>query len=75
MTEEEARAELVASVADVAVYAGVEEAADNFVDLLASLALSWPAEVAAEVCRTELGFVPSDLRRLRPEVAVIEDSW
>lgn len=74
-TEEQARAELAAAVADVALDTSVEEAADYFVDLLASVALPWPAEVAAEICRTELGWVPRDLRRLRPDVAAIEDGW
>lgn len=73
---DKARAELEMALRDVrADYAEQEMPDEGSVvsDLLHSIALNWPADVAAEVCRMELGHVPSQLRLSRPDIAAIED--
>jgi hypothetical protein len=68
--------QLIAALHDVAAdYADQEMPDEGSVvnDLLSSMALDWPADIAAEVCRMELGFVPYGLRRSRPDIAAMED--
>lgn len=74
-TVDEARAELAATLADVRADQGdaMPDEGSVVADLLHGLALDWPAAVAAEVCRMELGWVPYGLRQSRPDIAAIED--
>jgi hypothetical protein len=64
-----ARRALAAALADAAGdNPGVEE--DSYAaDLVEAVALDCSPDAAAELCRTELGWIPSALLRLRPDVA------
>jgi hypothetical protein len=74
-TIEAAEAALASAEEDVIGDFGEEGLEAGFADIVAAVAIQFPPDVAVELCRMKLGWVPADVRRVHNLPDNADEEW